>query len=105
MTLSPVVHPEAEDEFSAAVAWYWDRDQGFAARLRIAVRTKVNDLLQWPESGPVYPGWTEEPAVRHAKVAGSSYRVVYFVEGETLTVLAVAHTSREPGYWRHRLDR
>ena len=30
------------------------------------------------------------------------YTLVYRVAGETITVIAVAHQSREPGYWERR---
>src|SRR6185436_15268320 len=31
------------------------------------------------------------------------YSLVYFVENDTLNVVAVAHDKRKPGYWRNRL--
>ncbi len=40
--------------------------------------------------------------VRSKTVKGFPYRVVYLVRAEVLTVLAVAHSSRRPGYWRDR---
>ena len=33
------------------------------------------------------------------------YSLVYFVENDTLNVVAVAHDKRKPGYWRSRLHR
>ena len=41
--------------------------------------------------------------VRSKGVNGFPYRVVYFVAGEQLVVVAVAHTKRRPGYWRDRV--
>lgn len=40
------------------------------------------------------------PITRRQRVP---YRVVYFVRGELLTLLAVVHGKRRPGYWRDRV--
>jgi toxin ParE1/3/4 len=31
------------------------------------------------------------------------YQLIYRVEADTITVYAVAHLKRKPGYWRDRL--
>jgi hypothetical protein len=36
-------------------------------------------------------------------VTGFPYRIVYFVKDEVLTIVAVAHAKRRPGYWRERI--
>lgn len=43
------------------------------------------------------------PVVRSKGVNGFPYRVVYFVADELLTIVAVAHAKRRPGYWRERV--
>lgn len=46
-------HPEAEEEFEAAVAWYEERDTGlgldFAAEVREAVRLAQSMPHAWPK--------------------------------------------------------
>ena len=37
-------------------------------------------------------------------VTGFPYRILYFVEEDLLTVVAVAHSKRRPGYWRDRVS-
>jgi hypothetical protein len=39
---------------------------------------------------------------RACTVIGFPYQVVYRVVEDALIVVAVAHTSRRPGYWRRR---
>lgn len=47
-----------------------------------------------PQLGtPSYPG------VRTWPLKDFPYTLVYRVQGEDITVMAVAHQSREPGYW------
>ena len=39
-----------------------------------------------------------------ARVQGFPFRLVYFIVGDVLWVLAVAHDKRKPGYWLDRLS-
>jgi hypothetical protein len=40
--------------------------------------------------------------VRSKGVTGFPYRVVFFVDHDALTIVAVAHAKRRPGYWLDR---
>ena len=42
--------------------------------------------------------------VRRARVKRHPYLLVYAVMAEHVVVLAVAHTSRKPGYWLTRVS-
>lgn len=57
-----------------------------------------------PEAWGVWLGWEREPVVRSRRVGGFPYRVVYFVTGEKLAIVAMAHAKRRPGYWRDRMS-
>ena len=35
--------------------------------------------------------------------AGVSLRNLYTIEDDYVLIVAVAHCSREPGYWKHRI--
>lgn len=43
--------------------------------------------------------------MRACRVDGFPYRVVYEVLPDAIYIIAVAHASREPGYWTNRLTR
>lgn len=47
----------------------------------------------WPE---------DEDAIRRHILRHFPYTVFYEILGNTVTVLAVAHQRRRPGYWRER---
>lgn len=85
----------AARELLAALQRY--RDQAgspVADRFDDSVRRALMRLLQMPELGsPAAAGLRTWP-LRHFP-----YTLVYRVQGEVLTVLAVAHQHREPGYW------
>lgn len=103
MTLAFDFHPEARAEFFADVDWYDDREAGVGARFEVAVREAIDAAVDSPESWAVWPGWDREPVVRSKSVDGFPYRVVYFVAGDELAIVAVAHAKRRPAYWRDRV--
>ncbi|MCK5927076.1 MAG: type II toxin-antitoxin system RelE/ParE family toxin [Nocardioides sp.] len=102
MSLAFDFHPEAEAEFDADVFWYEDREPGSGGRFRNQVGLAVDAAVDDPEAWAVWPGWYGEPVVRSKGVNGFPYRVVYLVRGDRLTIVAVAHAKRRPGYWRDR---
>ena len=81
------------------------REIGLGERFDGAVRSAIKDAVLSPEAWPRWQGWDREPAVRSRAVDRFPYRVVYFVADELVTVLAVAHEKRRPGYWRDRVIR
>ncbi len=91
-------HPEAEEEFEAAVAWYEERETGlgldFAAEVREAVRLAQSMPMAWPRM---------EENTRRVLVHRFTYGVLYSPDGDRLYILAVMHLRRQPGYWRDRL--
>lgn len=103
MTLAFDFHPEARAEFLADVDWYDEREMGVGERFEAAVRAAVGAAVDSPESWAVWAGWEREPVVRSKGVSGFPYRVVYFVRDDLLTIVAVAHVKRRPGYWRERV--
>jgi plasmid stabilization system protein ParE len=47
--------------------------------------------------------WPEiEPGLRRVLFKGFPFSVLYEVEGDCVTIIAVAHQRRRPGYWRNR---
>lgn len=96
-------HPAAQGEFEADIDWYEARGAGLGDRLEAAVDEVVDTVLEWPESGAVWPGWDSIPVVRSGRVAGFPHRLIYLVQATELVVVALAHQKRKPGYWRDRL--
>lgn len=103
MTIAIAWHPDAESEFVADIGWYDEREIGLGDRFEGEVLQAVDESADTPAAWPVWPGWDRQPVVRSKSVVDFPYRVVYFVEGNLLTIVAVAHASRRPGYWRERV--
>ncbi|MFT4011030.1 MAG: type II toxin-antitoxin system RelE/ParE family toxin [Nocardioidaceae bacterium] len=104
MSLAFEFHPEADTEFDADVFWHEDREPGLGRRFRTQVGAAIDAVVKDPQAWAVWPGWDRDPAVRSKGVADFPYRVVYFVQDNLLTIVAVAPTKRRPGYWRDRVN-
>ena len=98
MTAAVVFHRLAAKEYRSARDWYAQRSAQAAQQFTVAVDRAVDRIAQRTVSLPVLA----EPN-HYARVAGFPYVLVFRpLEPEIMIVLAVAHTSRRPGYWRRR---
>lgn len=104
MTRAFAFHPEAQAELVADVVWYDERELGVGRRFADAVRAAIESAVDDPAAWAILPGWDREPVVRSRGVTGFPYRIVYFVKDDVLTIVAVAHAKRRPGYWRERVS-
>jgi toxin ParE1/3/4 len=93
-----ILHPAARLELDAALQWsktaFGDRT---AARLRRRFEQAGQMLIREPTLGAALSGQTRKFPLRQFP-----YTLVYRVRGEVITVIAVAHQSRQPGYWAKR---
>ncbi len=92
------LHPDAQREYQAAIAWYQQRSQSAARRFVAEVDRVVAMIAAQPDRF----GWYDDE-FREAGLRRYPYTIIYRVEtsGDVL-VVAVAHASREPGYWQDR---
>ncbi len=90
-------HPEAQAEYDAAIAWYQSRSPRTASRFE----AEMNRVLGLIGTSPdVFPSYDDEH--RFAVLRRFPYSVVYQVQPGHVYVVAVAHSSRSPGYWAGR---
>ena len=87
----------AFDDLTGAMDWYQDEAPGTGVQFLNAVLDVLSQLVEFPASGAPNVGGT-----RRFGVTRFPYGVIYFVEGDVLVILAVAHAKREPGYWASR---
>lgn len=90
-----IVHPAARRELDDALSWskatFGDRT---AARLRSRFDQVGQMLMRQPEAGAPAAEQT-----RRFRLGKFPYSLVYRLQGNVITVIAVAHQSRQPGYW------
>ncbi len=85
------------EEFLAEVAYYDEIHVGYGARFAAAVEETVARAVAFPESGS--PFWA---GTRRVYTKGLPFSIVYRPEPDGVVIVAVAHQSRRPGYWRVR---
>jgi plasmid stabilization system protein ParE len=96
-------HPAARDELRAATK-YGEADRpGRGERLEAAVHRVLGRLRRFPESAPRWPRLQSPFEIRRAIVKRHPYLVVYAVLPDQIVIIAIAHTSKRPGYWRRRV--
>src|SRR4051812_36958416 len=91
-------HPDAQREYQASIGWYQQRSAAAARRFV----TEIDRVVATIAAQPDRYGWYDDQ-YREAGVRRYPFSVIYRVEpsGDVL-VIAVAHASREPGYWQTR---
>ena len=92
------LHPEAEQDLRHAAEFYQERgasplSQSFLGEFE----RSVGLLLRHPQLGALWRCGKRRFVMRRFP-----YSLIYIVAGEELRILAVAHQSRRPGYWRGR---
>jgi toxin ParE1/3/4 len=92
------LHPEAEFDLREAADYYRERAgtalaQAFLTDFEHAARL----LVEHPLLGVLWLHGKRRLILKHFP-----YSVIYSIVGESIRVLAVAHQSRRPGYWRTR---
>ena len=89
-----ILRRRAEDDVRTLLRWYETRDRALGDRFLIELRHTLEQIGQFPESGPLLHG-----KVRRAVVPTFPYFVFDLVEAARVVVLAVLHTSRNPAVW------
>ena len=90
-------HPEAAEEFEAAVDWYEAREIGLGLDFAAEIHAAIQRAVAIPEAWAKLSG-----DVRRVLVNRFPYGVLYEPMENNLLVLAVMHLRREPGYWMTR---
>lgn len=96
-------HVAAHAELRSAVTHDEAERPGRGVDLEAQVRRVVRRVQFLPRSAPRWPLADASLEVRRAKVSRHPYVVVYAVLPDQIVVLAVAHTSKRPDYWRDRV--
>jgi len=99
----PRILDDAAEELEAAAAYLEAERPGYARVFLEAYEEKLHQLVRFPESGPSIKNAPAGIQLRSFLIRRFRYAVIVGVVEGVLTIVAVAHPSREPGYWRERL--
>jgi toxin ParE1/3/4 len=85
-------------DYREAYDWYAERSIEAAARFVDAVDAAVQRIVQAPDSLPIVSG-----KYRRVPLEKFPHSLIYYERTESdIRIVAVAHPSRRPGYWRRR---
>lgn len=79
--------------------FYESRESGLGLRFQIELSRIVRLLRNSPKIGQAI-----DDDFRSFPLHGFPFTVVYELEGDSLVIVAVAHQSRQPGYWQSRVS-
>lgn len=92
------LHPEAREELVQAADWYAEHElhvaEHFVAAVEDVFRALARNPNRWPEQ--------RQFGVRRVRLKKFPFSIFYDFDDSTITVFAVAHTKRKPGYWIKR---
>ncbi|MEW6350632.1 MAG: type II toxin-antitoxin system RelE/ParE family toxin [Thermodesulfobacteriota bacterium] len=91
------IHEAAETEINEAADFYDLRNPGLGTTFIEEVRLAIERIAEFPEAASHVRG-----RVRKNPMRGFPYSLVYAVRPDEIRILAVAHHSRRPFYWRGR---
>lgn len=92
----------ARAELQAAFEWYEAQRPELGTDFLSEANRQLDKIGKWPELGAPIPNIAMN--LRRVLLDRFPYYVIYHPEYENaLVVVAIAHTSRRPGYWKDRL--
>ena len=91
------LHPRADEEFAAQVAYHEERAPGLGRRFY----DEVIAHFEWIAANAEVPRL--QKCYRRVNLKVFRFYVAYVVESDRVWVLAVAHGSTRPGYWLKRM--
>jgi plasmid stabilization system protein ParE len=100
MNASVDICPEALSDLEAAADWYDERMPGLGAEYVSAMCVAIRSLT---EGAYHYPLRNRRLRVRWLCTRRFPYRIIYRLDGERVTVLAILHTARHDREWRRRI--
>ena len=104
MSTSYGFHPEALFEYAEATNYFLHEA---SARVAESFISSVESVVATLVVAPTRWRIVDEPEIRRYVFSRFPFVIYYRWESrhERVTIYAVMHCSREPGYWRHRIER
>ena len=90
-------HPEAAKELTSSIRYYEDKSVGLGAEFLDEIEEAIAQALAHPQSGSLL---TKQD--RRILLDRFPYEIIYDVSENIITITAVKHMKRKPGYWESR---
>ena len=90
-------HPAARTELTGATDWYLARSTTASAEFVREIEHAIERIAESPERYPV-----TRKGQRRFVLLKFPFDLVYRILEDRIEIIAVAHHSRRPGYWKAR---
>jgi hypothetical protein len=91
-------HPEARDEFIAAIEYYESCKFGLGLEFSEEIYRTIQRVLCFPNA------WTSlSLSTRRCLTQRFPFGVIYSVEKDTILIIGIMQLNRKPDYWNNRL--
>jgi len=88
--------PAAAD-FTESMCWYAERDPELAQEFESEFDGALRRIVDSPDRFPAF-----DDRHHYLQMQKFPFLIIYRRQGETVTIIAVAHTSRAPDFWSGR---
>jgi plasmid stabilization system protein ParE len=96
------LHPGAEADLKESVDFYRAAaGEKLVSRFKQCVADGVETIAANPNRGAMLPDMI---GVRRLRIKVFPFSLIFIERADAVWVVAVAHRSRKPGYWKHRLS-
>lgn len=95
-------HRLAEDELTHAASWYETKQPGLGASFLDMVDNAIERLRSGLLPGSPVPNVRTSKNPRRIFIQSFPYSIVFYERKDEIVIVAFAHSSRRPGYWRSR---
>ena len=103
MTLSVRPNADAEEEFRYYIRWYERETPGLGDRLWAEIQAAIELISDHPTIGETVRRVRVRGTIRRVPLRHFPFLLVYREHANHVEIVALAHTSRKPSYWRSRL--
>ena len=93
------IGPAAKNELRIASRYYDRKRPGLGEEFLDEVQRVISLLVMHPELGRELLSQRRALTLRRF-----SYQLVYIPDEDFIRIIAVAHSSQQPYYWRHRVE-
>ena len=104
MTRPVRTNPFADEEIVQYVGQYTTISTSLGERFWYEIQAVFHLLSTYPLAGEVVPRARVRGAARRIPLRRFPFFVIYRLVDESIEIMAVAHTSRKPNYWRSRFN-
>jgi plasmid stabilization system protein ParE len=100
--MRPRILPEAEADLLEAALWYEDQRQDLGGEFLDQALSTFAAIGKNPLRFPLYEASDNPRQLRRALLNRFPYVVLYEILPEIVRIVAIAHASRRPEYWKFR---